>query len=156
MTEQECTDAYDILANYLESNDMAWVLQQVEMQLDIGKEIEKEIEPLSLKKELPTLWGKESSYRKGEKTTSKTYVAYTAKERLSLLIDAIEESTSTLAEISTEQIQLLNDNVNQIEEIFFESEHGATSHKISIENIEFAKSSGDSIKKLLDELRAEV
>ena len=49
MTEEQCAEAYDILANLLRRLNLEWVMDQVDADVRVGKLVEKPIREISVR-----------------------------------------------------------------------------------------------------------
>jgi hypothetical protein len=111
MTEEQCAEAYDILANLLRRSNLAWVMDQVDADVRVGKLIEKPIREISDRHtagsiafelvEAPEL------QRRGRSGSIRQRVEYSNRERLQLLVEAIEYAVLHTADLEEAALKLI-------------------------------------------------
>ncbi len=97
MNDQDYSELYDTLSNILRDKELVWVLDQVSEQIRLGKTESKEIFPEEEGRQQNPLPGVESRLQapRGRRRKKEEFLVsteYTPKEKLILLIDAIEQS----------------------------------------------------------------
>ncbi len=159
MNELDYQEAYDTLVEILNNNGLGWVASQVDEHIRIGKTIQKEIETLK-EDRYPQLFSDDvyqSRFRKGARDTFPVVEEYQPRERLELLVDAIEKVVLDTAQIESEVLDYVGKNWNNWEGFqFFTDEPGTEPRRltsdISKSRLEYSRNLG----QFLDAVRKEV
>lgn len=160
MTTEECNIVYDTLVDILNKSELGWIVSQVEDQLRIGKTVEKEITTLTEGRSRNALLGFEEyreHLRSGPKATFPVTIDYDSKEKLSLLVDAVEQAVVDTAEMEKHILDFFGEELPSLESVEFYSDE-VTREPISINRQSTASRQiyGSKLKLLLEDLRKEI
>ena len=117
MNELEYQEAYNSLVDILNNNGLDWVAAQVAEHIRIGKTIQKEIDTLK-EERYPQLFSDDdfqSRFRKGSRDTFPVVIDYEPRERLELLLNAIEKVVLDTAQIESEILDYVGKTWNNWE-----------------------------------------
>lgn len=160
MTTEECNIVYDTLIDILNKSGVGWIVSQVEEQLRIGKTVEKEITTLTEGRGRNMLLGVEGyreRLRSGPKATFPVTIEYEAKERLSLLIDAIEQTVVDTAEMEGHILNFFGEEFPALQGVeFYPDEVVRESISINRQSTALRQVHGLKLKQLLEDLRKEL
>ncbi len=160
MNEQECEYAFQRLIKILNENGLAWVVEQVNEQIRIGKTIQREIETLKEGKEMSlfsTIDDYSSKLTKGPKATFPVTVEYQQSERLELLINAVKQSIVATADMEHHLASFTEkDDETPKKFLFYADEPGIEPKSIGTETIRSRYESSRRLNGLLESLRKEV
>jgi hypothetical protein len=160
MTAEECNIVYDTLVSTLDISGLQWIVSQVEEQLRLGKTVEKEIRTLTEGRSRDTLQGFEEyreHLRSGPKATFPITIEYEPKEKLSLLIEAIEQAVIDTAEMENHIIEFFGKDLLSLESVAFYPDEG-DKETVSINRQSAASRHvhGANLKQLFEILRKEI
>jgi hypothetical protein len=161
MTEEESIGAYTELSHILEQLQLSWIIHQVEELVRLGKPVPKRVKTFKESSEEPLLsLLNESDYgltrfKPGAAAELTEVVAYTPKERLLLLIDAIEQAVVNTSQMEAETFESFEKAVNHTipEDIVFISEDNNKQVTISRQKTRLRRESSTGLRQLLKELR---
>ena len=160
MDGKEFNEVYDFLVDTLKQKGLRWVATQVTEQVKLGKTVEKEIETFKefRDKSIEQIdYLSEIPLKKGPKATFPITEEYSQKEKLILLIDAIEQAVVNTSEMEYHIVDFLeNEQVNLHGIEFYLGEAGEESHKITKPIATTRRQNGNRLKELLVKLRKEV
>lgn len=158
MNELEYQETYDFLAKILKDNGMDWVATQVAEHVRNGKTIQKEIN--TLKEDRYYQWVSNelqpSRFRKGERDTFPVVEEYEPRERLILLINAIQSVVVDTIWIENEVLEYIDENWGNQEGIEFVSdEPGTEPRRLTTEALKSRVECGQNLEDLLNTIRKE-
>lgn len=135
MNEQECTVAYQELVEIINEHNLGWLVQRVHEAIERGKEVFVQ-----------------NNYQKTPVLETKPY---TEREKLFLLIDAIER---TLVETAAIEVEISNFLIQEKLEPKITTSNGKRDivHDYRPEVVYPRKENADILKQLLEELRQDV
>jgi hypothetical protein len=111
MTEEQCAETYDILADLLRRSNLAWVMDQVDADVRVGKLIEKPIREISARHTARNiafeLVDAPEPQRRGRSGSIRQRVEYSNRERLQVLIEAIEHAVLHTADLEEAALKLM-------------------------------------------------
>jgi hypothetical protein len=160
MNNDECQEVFDTLVKMLNDQGLGWVVAQVQEQIRLGKTVEKEIKTLREAKHSPSIFELDE-YRKQLKTgplaTFPVPVEYNSKERLQLLIDAIEQAVVNTAQMEENFTSFFEKELPHLSDIRFFSEDGTLSpREINRQSAVVRNDQAIKLKQLLEDLRQEI
>jgi len=155
MTEQENRRVYETLLTTLSENSLVWVIQQVEEQVRLGKVIEREIETFTDVKGHNSVGN--SRFKKGPKVKLPVTIAYSYKEKLEILIEAIKCALIDTADMEDHLIHYLGREVSNVGEIrFYDDDAEQVAQIVNHGLVSMRSQDVDKLKKLLELLRKEI
>jgi len=122
MTEEQCAETYDLLANLLRRSNLEWVMDQVDADVRVGKLVEKSIREISTRHtersvafELIETFEPQRRVRSG---SIRQRVEYSNRERLLVLIEAIEHAVLHTAELEEATLKLMANTHASLQIVF--------------------------------------
>jgi hypothetical protein len=150
MTEEQCAETYDILADLLRRSNLAWVMDQVDADVRVGKLIEKPIREISARHTARNiafeLVDAPEPQRRGRSGSIRHRVEYSNRERLQVLIEAIEHAVIHTADLEEAALKLMAKTHSSLQ-IAFEPD-GSNEPLFRIDQADI-----DSRRQFLNELR---
>jgi hypothetical protein len=160
MTDEESEEIYERLRSILDQRGLHWVTSQVGEQLRLGKLVHKEAKTLRETEFAAPLFAAETpgrGWREGPKFKFPVTVPYEPKERLSLLIDAIQlavVATSEMEDAFTGFFQTNNERAIQI--AFYGEDDPVEVHTFDVGSVLPRREDTNRLKSSCEALRAEI
>lgn len=160
MDDKDYNDIFSALADVLRQKEMLWVLDQVNEQIRLGKTESKEISPQDEDYRQSTLLdiGPRPKTTRGRARKKEEFLVtteYTPKEKLLLLIDAIEQAVVNTNRMVHDTLEFTHEEFT-IDEITFYSEENQKSKTFSTSEFEEKDREIAYLKGLLEKLRNQV
>jgi hypothetical protein len=161
MNDKECDEVYQRLTDMVNQIGLEWVIAQVAEQIRLWKTVEKEIETLRetrTERTLFTVNEYRSEFRKGPKATFPVTVEYSSRERLSLLIDAIEQAVVNTADMEHHLLNFFDKATEKWDGViqFYSEEPDIRPRSIDKRVSASRLESSRRLRQLLDNLRQEI
>jgi hypothetical protein len=162
MSDQEYINTYHLLHEVLNRVGLGWISLQVAEQVRSGRIIQKETETLregsrSRNESQPVLFALDhhiAQFKKGPKDTFPVTVEYQPRERLAMLLNAIEHSVTDIAQMEEHLVQFFSDEVNNWDKLIFYDEDSAGERiQLEKERVSAHIESSLILKQLIDTLR---
>jgi hypothetical protein len=163
----ECTVVYDHLVDYLQDNSLTWVVDQINDTLALGKISTKKVKPFrdlaekgsrppSTYEQTHMLTSVGYSLPVGSETELTASLDYSPRERLALLIQAIETAVMETVAMERATIETLNSLSDQeISRIIFVSEQNDNRrHIITADDTSRRDGTVSQLRQLLLQLKA--
>lgn len=148
MTDDEASLTYRVLVSTLRENHLDWVVEQVSRQIESGRPTRKRIA-------LRESWQQETGRRKSRAEFVST-VPYTPLEQLRLLVDALDHSVVSTAEMEEFVLKHLPEEAG-LNAIKFVAEGTAEeSYAIEPNQVQGRMTAAGQLKNLLNEIRNEL
>jgi hypothetical protein len=160
MNDKDFNEIFIALSDVLRQKDMVWVSDQVNEQIRFGKTESKEISPQEKVRPRNTLPGIElysrtAGGRKGKKEEFLVSTPYTSKERILLLVDAIEQALVNTNRMVHDTLDYSHEKF-KMDAITFYSEDNQISKTFSLPEFVASRKQILHLKDLLEELRRKV
>jgi hypothetical protein len=158
MDDQEIETIFEGLSQMITQHKMDWVITQVSEQIRLGKIKDEEVKVLRHKRvtgRSPHPDRYMAELQPGPRESFLRTVEYSPKERLLLLVEAIEQAVANTAEMERE-LNVFYKRQGFSRFLFQPDEETRESFQISPDGIVFRESYVTELKQLLDELRAEL
>ena len=160
MDDEDYNDIFSALSDVLREKEMLWVLDQVNEQIRLGKTESKEIASQEDDRRQSPLPGIGTMQRmpRGRARKKEEFLVtteYTAKEKLLLLIDAIEQAVVNTSKMVHDTLEFTHEEFN-IDEITFYSEENQQSKTFSSDEFAVKDRQVAHLKDLLEKLRNQV
>jgi hypothetical protein len=160
MTEEQCAETYNILANLLRRSNLGWVMDQVDADVRVGKLIEKPIREISAR--YPTrgvafeLVEMPEPQRRGRAGSIRQRVEYSHRERLRVLIEAIEHAVLHTADLVEAALKLMADTRPSLQ-IVFEPD-GSNERPFSVDQVDIhsRRQFQNDLRLALNQLKAQI
>jgi hypothetical protein len=163
MNDQECDEVYEFLLAALTKSGLEWVSDQVVDQVHLGKTVEIEVETLREirpAESLFTSFGPDQNLfhlRKGPRATFPITIEYRPKERVLLLIDAINQAIVNTAEMESILTEYFDSEVGHEMTVEFDSDEADSARAVvSHQGASLRIATSQKLKGLLEELRNEI
>jgi len=157
MTDQECDTVFAELVKFLNANGMDWIAEAVSLEIEEGKEVEKLVDYFD---EVFSSLNRRPLLKKSGTKKITTYDEYNPKEKLRLLIDAIENiavDTAFMEEaIIKELVVSYVGNSQAPTEVHFVPANKGSSHWFSSKTLKDRVESAKRLKQHLEALRNEI
>jgi hypothetical protein len=123
LNPNEAQMVYGFLVNKAKEYKLGWVVDDVERQISLGKEVPKKFQT-EISNYLP-----DDLYSKKRKGKTESFIVgepYSEKEKLYILIDAIEATTCGLSRAVLQTIEFLKSKLKDLDSLEFipDIEHG--------------------------------
>jgi hypothetical protein len=159
MNDEDFNTIFSALSEVLRQKEMHWVLDQVNEQIRLGKTESKEISPDEDYRQSSLLdVGARPRARRGGARKKEEFLVtteYTPKEKLLLLIDAIEQAVVNTNRMVHVTLEFTHEEFN-IDEISFYSEEDQKSKTFRAEEFEVNARQIMYLKDLLEKLRSQI
>jgi hypothetical protein len=155
LTESEAADVYGILAEMLRNQELGWLFDAVEARIALGRTVTRRVRDSELSNQREAILEPEYPTRRGGGPQVFTAVeTLSARERLLLLVDAIEFGVVLPPKIAETTLETLRRYEPSIDSLRFEEEQeiGETFDVTDAEIIAHLRAS-DNLLRLLDQLR---
>lgn len=160
MNDDERNEVFNTLINILNDQGLGWVVNQVHEQIRLGKTEEREIKTLRESRQGPSLFDPDdyrSQLKPGPLAKFPVAVDYNPKERLQLLIDAIEQSVVHTAQMEEDLITYFETEIPHLSGVEFDSEDDTISPRvISRQTAVLRNEQSKKLKLLLEDLHKEI
>jgi hypothetical protein len=156
MTEDESQHIFEMLSAALRELGMEWALSQVLESIQVGRIVERKLNSLAEEVEqmgFPRTVD-ETAFRTAHKVTLPQVLEYSAKERLLMLIQAVE-AVGNLAEIQHAAAKILVE-FGGPSTISFVDDVGSVRSEVDLREAESRAQNVQALRTLLCELREEV
>ena len=159
MELQECERIFNELTAMLRDYDLSWICSQVDEYIRLGKTEEKVVtraEIMAIKKDggIPKLPLKS---RRGASTTFTSTSEYNSREKLLILIDAIQQAVINTCSMEYEVAKRLGGQARQMIFLHRDLPEGKTiTSKITLAEVESRQVHTERLQLLLSELRKEI
>jgi hypothetical protein len=160
MTEEQCAESYNFLINLLRDLNFSWVIQQVEAAIRVGLLIEKPIREISPGHTaegvgFEVIEPTEPQHRGRSKSIIQR-VEYSDRERLQILIDAIEHAILYTTDLQEATLKLMGDNQRSSEIAFEPDGSDEYPFRINLLDVNTKRQAQNVLKQALDQLKTEV
>jgi hypothetical protein len=156
MTDEKCEQLYHQLLELLHKHRFDWVVEQVEAEITLGRttgEIARESGGLAQQPNTGT--GLRGTRGSSSRTTHLKRVELTPRERLVLLIMAIEHAVIHVGDIRSYLVRFVEDN--HIERICFVRDvEGGQPRELPVAVPSRQKQASEQLRSLLNQLKTEV
>jgi hypothetical protein len=160
MTEEQCAEAYDILANLLRRLDLAWVMDQVDADVRVGKLIEKSIREISARHTAGSiafeLVEAPEPQRRGRSGSIRQRVEYSNRERLQILIEAIEHAVLHTADMEEAALKLIANTHSSLQIAFEPDGSNERPFRIGQANIDSGRQFRNELRQALSQLKDQI
>lgn len=157
-TDNEINQMYDALVSALRGLRLDWVIEEVEAQVALGRLSVKKVRPAEFKARFEDRHNQENYVNKPKGQSLKFVVSeeYTPRERLMILLDAVESAVVQTVEVA--RYITLNDNIEiqGLQNIEFFSEQTGQSFRINPTQVLLYDESVKKLARLLGQLRQRV
>ena len=153
MKDKECDQIFEYLKEKLMAIKLSWIVEQVEEDIRIGKLSEEKPDSRKSIFDFPF----DKNINKKSKHKMPHIIEYSAKDKLNLLLNAIEQAMVNIPLIEMNLLQSFNDYLNKSISITFHSEDpNIRSFDIVEIDAHINTDLGKRFKELLDILSVEI
>jgi hypothetical protein len=160
MTEEQCAECYNFLINLLRDLNFSWVVQQVEAAIRVGSLSEKPIREISAGHAVEGI-GFEvieptEPQRRGRSKSIIQRVEYSDRERLRILIGAVEHAIVHTTDLQEATLKLLGDNQGSSQITFEPDGSDEYPFRIDLLDVNARRQAQNILKQTLNQLKIEI
>jgi hypothetical protein len=160
MTEEQCAETYNILANLLRRSNLEWVMDQVDADVRVGKLVAKPIREISARHiarsvafELVETF---EPQRRGRSGSIRQRVEYSNRERLQVLIEAIEHAVLHIADLEEATLKLMANTHSSLQIVFEPDGSNERPFKVDWADINSRQQFRNNLRQALNQLKAQI
>ena len=153
-------EIYEDILKILRKENLGWVADEIQQQILIGRSDSRKIQTVtesdsSNQTQLNLIDTHELGERVGRNVEYTAILQYTSKEKLLLLINALEQVTINLTDIKKSAWNLLSvhGNIRTID--FVDSQTGRHTHRLNEEEVQKSEEYEQSTRRAIQRLREE-
>lgn len=155
MPERTLDEAYEALLQSMRDQGLGWVVEQVQQQVRAGKLVTKDVTPFRESYSSRFIEELAVGTRRRRRERLAATEEYSAEERLSLVLEAIENAVVHTAEIQDQVLQFVQDQ-SSIDQVRFEPDAFEEAQAFTLSADDRRRPQVEMLREALARLRMEV
>jgi hypothetical protein len=160
MTEEQCAETYNILAKLLRDSNLEWVMDQIDAEVRVGKLLEKPIREISVgyanRNVAFELVEATEPQRRGRSGSIRQRVEYSNRERLQVMIEAIEHAILHIADLEEATLKLMHNGDPSIQIAFEPDGSNERPFRVNQADINSRRQFLNQLRQALNQLKVQI
>jgi hypothetical protein len=148
-------EVFDSIGEFLGRHGLGWVVNQVAEQVRIGRTVLTEVDTLKRGTQ-EELGFSVTAFKKGPRARFMATAEYSAKEKLLLLLDAVQQTVIITNEMASQVLDTMTKTIGASELVFYSEELGQDVLVLDHNKIAPVQQGVSELRDLLGKLRDEV